>query len=261
MIRTLFLVALFALHGAPASEKTAAPSAAPPTVEQARIVATYPHDITAFTEGLLIDRGTLYESTGREGQSDIRRVDVPTGRVLARVRIAPSLFGEGIVAWKRSLFSVTWHGGLGFRWTLPGLKRTGGFRYAGEGWAMTDDGRNLILSDGTPVLRFLDPTTQKVVRRLTVTIGGRPLERLNELEYVDGELLANVWMTRYIVRIDPTTGKVKGSIDLGPLIDRVALADPDSVANGIAYDRVAHKLYVTGKNWPSLFEIALPGAP
>jgi glutamine cyclotransferase len=253
MIRTFLLAALFALQTAP--EPVAPP---PPPSEQARIVATYPHDTSAFTEGLLIDRGHLYESTGREGESDIRRVDLKTGRVLARAKIAASLFGEGIVAWRNTLFSVTWHGGQGFRWTLPALKRSGGFRYAGEGWAMTDDGRNLILSDGTPVLRFLDPVTQKVVRRLTVTIQGRPLERLNELEYVKGEVLANIWMTRYIVRIDPATGKVKGIIDLTPLIAQVALGDRDSVANGIAYDRDAKKLYATGKNWPTLFEIALP---
>ena len=253
MMRFLLIAAALALQSAP---EPAAP--APPPIELAQVIATYPHDTSAFTEGLLIDHGQLYESTGREGQSDIRRVDLQTGRVLARVKLPSSLFGEGIVAWRRHLFSVTWHGGQGFRWTLPELKRNGGFRYAGEGWAMTEDGRNLILSDGTPVLRFLDPTTQKVVRRLTVTIDGRPLQRLNELEYVDGEVLANVWMTRYIVRIDPVSGKVKGIIDLTSLIKQVALADGDSVANGIAYDRDARKLYVTGKNWPTLFEVALP---
>lgn len=253
MIRFAFVAALFALQTAP---EPAAP--APPPIERARILATYPHDTSAFTEGLLIDRGRLYESTGREGRSDIRRVDLKTGRVLTRANIPASLFGEGIVAWRNSLFSVTWHGGQGFRWTLPALKHSGTFRYTGEGWAMTDDGHNLILSDGTPVLRFLDPETQKVTRRLTVTIDGRPLERLNELEYVRGELLANVWMTRYVVRIDPVSGKVKGIIDLTPLINEVALTDRDSVANGIAYDRETGRLYATGKNWPKLFEIALP---
>lgn len=123
---------------------------------------------------------------------------------------------------------------------------------------MTDDGHALILSDGTPVLRFLDPTTQKVVRRVTVTINGRLLDQINELEYVDGELLANIWMTHYIARIDPVSGKVLGFIDLSPLLAQVQLTDPDSVANGIAYDRAARKLYVTGKNWPALFEIARP---
>lgn len=254
MIRLLVFAAVAALQG----DLPLAPAPVPTT--PARIIATYPHDAGAFTEGLLIDRGTLYESTGREGRSDIRRVDLASGRVLARVKLPPALFGEGIVAWKRQLFSVTWHGGQGFRWSLPGLRRIGGFRYAGEGWAMTEDGRNLILSDGTPVLRFLDPATRRVVRRVTVTLDGRPLERLNELEYVDGEILANVWMTPTIARIDPRSGKVRGLIDVSPLVARVGLADPDAVANGIAYDRAARKLYVTGKNWPTLFEIALPKA-
>lgn len=237
----------------------AAPAPAPALVpEAAHVLARYPHDTGAFTEGLLIDHGTLYESTGREGQSDIRRVDLASGRVLARATLPADLFGEGIVAWKHQLLSVTWHGGQGFKWALPALKRTGGFRYTGEGWAMTQDERSLILSDGTPVLRYLDPVTQKVVRRLTVTINGRPLERLNELEYVNGELLANVWMTRYIVRIDPASGRVVGVIDCGGLIGEVGSSDPDAVLNGIAYDAAARKLYVTGKNWPTLFEIALP---
>lgn len=261
-MRALLLAALAALRGVAAPSPVPAPAApsapAPITPEPARILASYPHDTSAFTEGLLIDHGALYESTGREGQSDIRRVDLPTGRVLARVKLPPALFGEGIVAWRHELFSVTWHGGQGFRWTLPAFKRSGGFRYDGEGWAMTEDGRNLILSDGTPVLRYLDPVTQKVVRRLTVTLGGRPLEQINELEYVDGEILANIWMTRYIVRIDPADGHVRGVIDLAPLIAAVGPTDRDSVPNGIAYDRATHKLYVTGKNWPRLFEIARP---
>ena len=236
-----------------------APASPPaPPVEPARIVASFPHDTGAFTEGLLIDRGVLYESTGREGRSDIRRVDLKTGRVLARATLAPRLFGEGIVAYRQQLFSVTWHGGQGFRWSLPALKRTGAFRYAGEGWAMTEDGTNLILSDGTPVLRFLDPVTQRVVRTLAVTGGGRPLERINELEYVEGEIFANVWMTPYIARIDPATGHVVGWIDLTPLVRQVGATDPDAVPNGIAYDRAAKRLYVTGKNWPTLFEIARP---
>lgn len=252
MIRIALLLAACALS-------QAEPAPVDPPVAQARVIARHPHDTTAFTEGLLIDHGTLYESTGREGQSDIRRVDRATGRVLARVRLPPNLFGEGIVAYRHQLFSVTWHGGRGFRWSLPGLRRTGGFRYTGEGWAMTDDGSRLILSDGTPVLRFLDPATQRVTRRLTVTVQGRAVEQLNELEYVNGEILANIWMTPYIARIDPASGHVVGWIDLTPLVAEVALADRDSVPNGIAYDRDAHRLFVTGKNWPTLFEIAVPG--
>lgn len=230
----------------------------PVPVTTAQVVERLPHDPAAFTEGLLIDDGQLYESTGREGQSFIRRIDLASGRVLASATLPPGVFGEGIVAWKRQLFSVTWHGGQGYRWSLPGLKRAGGFRYDGEGWAMTDDGRNLILSDGTPVLRFLDPATQKVVRRLTVTYDGRPLAQLNELEWVDGEILANIWMTRTIARIDPATGRVVGLIDLTPLVAEVKAIDRDSVANGIAWDRRHRRLYVTGKNWPTLFRIVWP---
>ena len=258
MIHALLLAAGLLLQAVPAAPP--APVAPPRIpVAKAEVVATYPHDPRAFTEGLLIDRGTLYESTGREGQSDIRRVDLRTGRVLASVKLPPQVFGEGIVAWRNQLLSVTWHGGEGFKWSLPGLTRTSGFRYTGEGWAMTDDGRNIILSDGTPVLRFLDPTTQKVVRHLTVTANGRPVEQLNELEYGDGQIYANIWMTPYIARINPANGRVVGVIDVSPLIAKVALTDRDSVPNGIAYDRVAHRLYVTGKNWPSLFEIKRPG--
>jgi glutaminyl-peptide cyclotransferase len=236
--------------------------AAPPPIPVAKptIVASYPHDTAAFTEGLLIDRGRLYESTGREGQSYIREVDLKTGRKLREVAVPPGQFGEGIVAWKNELRSVTWHGGQGYRWTLPALKRTGGFTYTGEGWAMTDDGRRIYLSDGTPTLRLLDPATMKVTGTLSVTIAGKPLPRINELEYVNGELLANIWMTPAIARIDPATGVVKGLIDLSDLVAQVAATDPDSVANGIAYDRTGHHLYVTGKNWPKLFEIRLEPA-
>lgn len=235
----------------------AAPASAQPIpAENARVLARLPHDPHAFTEGLLIDDGTLYESTGRE--SSVRRVDLRTGRVLASAPIPNGLFGEGIVAWKGQLLSVTWHGGQGFRWTMPGLKRVGGWRYSGEGWAMTDDGRSIILSDGTPTLRFLDPVKLTVTRRLTVTAGGQPLPMLNELEYVNGEILANIWMTPRIARIDPASGRVKGWIDLSALVAEIGATDRDSVPNGIAYDRRLKRLYVTGKDWPTLYQIALP---
>lgn len=227
-------------------------------VEPAEIVRTYPHDTQAFTEGLLIRDGWLYESTGFEGRSFISRKELTTGRVVESVQLPPDLFGEGIVDWKNQLLSVTWHGGLGFRWSLDGLRRLGTWRYAGEGWAMTQDGRHIILSDGTPVLRFLDPDTLKVVRRLRVTAEGVPVEQLNELEYVRGEILANIWMTNRIARIDPRSGRVKGWIDVSELAARVGATDPDAVPNGIAYDRKANRLYVTGKDWPLLFQIRLP---
>lgn len=252
--RTLALAAVLVL-GATAPAQQTPPR---PPVVQPRLVATYPHDTGAFTEGLLITDRRLYESTGREGASHIRQVDLQTGKVLRQVSLPPALFGEGIVAWKNELRSVVWHGGTGFRWSLPALKQVGTFRYDGEGWAMTDDGRHIILSDGTPVLRFLDPKTMRVVRRLSVTYAGQPLRQINELEYVNGEILANIWMTPAIARIDPLTGVVRGVIDLSALVALAGTSDSDAVANGIAYDRITRKLYVTGKNWPHLYEIALP---
>jgi glutaminyl-peptide cyclotransferase len=227
-------------------------------VAAAEVVRTFPHDRAAFTEGLLFRDGALYESTGREGQSVIRKVDLATGRTVAGVRLPAAIFGEGIVDWKDQLYSVVWHGGVGTRWSLKGFRRLGTFRYSGEGWAMTQDGRHIILSDGTPVLRFLDPATLKVVRRLTVTNDGAPVRNVNELEYVRGEILANIWMTSRIARIDPVSGRVKGWIDVGALAARIGAGDPDSVPNGIAYDKAAGRLFVTGKNWPLLFQIKLP---
>ncbi|MDR6114628.1 MULTISPECIES: glutaminyl-peptide cyclotransferase [unclassified Sphingomonas] len=254
----LALILALALAIPAAAQQTAPPAPAPPVVEKPELVRAYPHDTTAFTEGLLIADGTMYESTGREGQSVIRQVDLTTGKTQRQATVPDGLFGEGIVAWGQELRSVTWHGGRGFRWSRPALKRVGEWRYEGEGWAMTDDGHRIILSDGTPRLRFLDPATMKVARTLDVTVNGRPLKNLNELEFIDGQIWANVWMTRYIVRIDPASGQVVGVIDLGDLIARVGLTDPDSVANGIAFDRVKHRIFVTGKNWPELFEIRLP---
>jgi glutamine cyclotransferase len=228
-----------------------------PTVA-AEVIASYPHDAGAFTEGLLFHDGILLESTGLEGQSDIRKVELKTGKVLARIVLDPRIFGEGIVAWKDELISVTWHGGQGYRWSLKTLKQKGSFSYSGEGWGMTQDGRALILSDGTPTLRFLDPRSLKVKKTLRVTFEGKPLNQINELEYVRGEILANIWMTNVIARIDPATGVVKGLIDISALAGQIGTQDRDSVPNGIAYDAKADRLFVTGKNWPLLFEIKRP---
>ncbi len=208
--RRLLLALALALPAAAPQTPPATPVAAPapPPVEKPILVHSYPHDSTAFTEGLLIADGALYESTGREGQSVIRQVDLTSGKTLRQATVPDGLFGEGIVAWGPELRSVTWHGGRGFRWSRPGLKKLGEWKYAGEGWAMTDDGHQIILSDGTSRLRFLNPATMAVARTLDVTVNGRPLKYLNELEYIDGQIWANVWMTPYIVRIDPGSGEV-----------------------------------------------------
>jgi glutamine cyclotransferase len=231
-----------------------------PVVEP-QIVKSYPHDPHAFTEGLFFRDGVFYESTGLEGQSNIRAVDPATGRVQRSTALPPGLFGEGIVAWKDELISVTWRTGIGFRWSLKDFHPLGEFHYAGEGWGLTEDGRNLILSDGTPELRFLDPDALTLVRTLHVTAEGQPIERINELEYVKGEILANIWMTNRIARIDPKTGAVKGWIDVGNLAAKVATTDPDAVPNGIAYDKAQDRLFLTGKDWPLLFEVKIPGLP
>jgi len=245
------ILLLTAQAGPPAPPLSSVP------VASVTVVARYPHDRTAFTQGLSWCDGELYESTGHIGKSDVRRVDLASGEVLARTPIPAGLFGEGSACWQDALYSVTWTTGEGFRWDRASLRAVGRFTYAGEGWGLTGDDHNLVMSDGTDRLRFIDPEKFVERRAVHVTLNGRPLRRLNELEHVEGELFANVWMTGFIARIDPASGKVTGLIDLRPLAAELALADPDAVANGIAYDPGTKRLFVTGKNWPVLFEIAI----
>ena len=244
-----------AQQAAPAPS-TAAP-ARPPTL-RAEVLARLPHDTNAFTEGLFFRDGKFFESTGQIGISDIREVDPATGKVLRRVAIDPSLFGEGITDWKDQILSVTWKSGKGFRWKRDSLKPVGSFRYPGQGWGMTSSPDSIILSDGTPQLRFIDPKDFSEKRRLTVTFRGDPINNLNELEWVDGAIFANVWQQDAIVRIDPQTGAVTQVIDLSALAAEIDAHDIDSVPNGIAWDAKGKRLFVTGKNWPTMFQIALP---
>jgi glutaminyl-peptide cyclotransferase len=241
---------------------SAAPEAAPRPagvpVYGYQIVHVYPHDPHAFTEGLFYLHGFLYESTGLEGHSSIRKVRLDTGEVLQRRNVPAQYFGEGIVNWKHRLISLTWKSHIGFVYDLAsfGLERQ--FSYPGEGWALTQDGTHLIMSDGTEELRLLDPETLREIRRLRVTFLGQPVRDLNELEWVKGEIYANVWQTDWIVRIDPNSGAVVGLINCRGLLqpaDRIEGAT--DVLNGIAYDAKDDRLFVTGKNWPKLFEISL----
>ena len=233
-------------------------AAAPPPVEPVTVVRSYPHDPTAFTEGLFFCDGLLFESTGLAGRSDIRAVRLEDGKVLRRVALPPNLFGEGIVNTGREIVSVTWQTGVGFRWDRGTFVQKARFTYPGEGWGMTRIGRQIMLSDGTSTLRILDPRTFGEVRRLRVTAAGRPVVNLNELEYVRGEILANIWQTNLIARIDPATGAVKGYLDVSTLGRPAPGAGRDSVPNGIAYDAARGRLFVTGKNWAKLYEIKLP---
>ena len=228
------------------------------------VVKTYPHDATAFTEGLFYCDGFLYESTGLEGHSSIRKVKLETGEVLEKFELPAQFFGEGIVNWGTHLISLTWKSQVGFVLDRASLKLQRQWHYAGEGWALTQDGQQLIMSDGSAYLRFLNPSTLKETRRLEVTLNGRPLRNVNELEWVKGEVYANVWQTNWIARIDPYSGAVTGLIDLRGILNAANLADgPDGVLNGIAYDAARERLFVTGKNWPALFEIRVRprGAP
>ena len=232
-------------------------AAATPTGGFGEIKHVYPHDTTAFTEGLFYLRGDLFESTGLEGQSNIRRAWPQDGAVLQSQTIAPNLFGEGIVNWGGEIVSLTWRNQLGFRWDLKTFALRKTFHYSGEGWALTQDGKHLIMSDGSPVLKVLDPGDLRQVRAIHVTADGRPVANLNELEWVKGEILANIWQTQLIARIDPTTGKVKAWIRMAGLPETHNTAPSDAVLNGIAYDREHDRLFVTGKLWPHLYEIRL----
>jgi len=229
----------------------------PPVINYSyRIVNTYPHDRNAFTQGLFYLNGNLYESTGQVGQSTIRKVHFEDGRVLQSVPIPPGLFGEGITNFGNQIVSITWQGGNGYRWDLPTLRRTGEWHYEGEGWGLTQNGTDIIMSDGTSAIRFLDPVTLAERRRITVTIQGTELTELNELEWVNGEIYANIWQTPRIARIDPNTGRVTGIIDLSGIASQNTTS-PDAVLNGIAYDAQHRRLFVTGKLWPRLYEIEL----
>ncbi|GBQ90385.1 glutamine cyclotransferase [Asaia krungthepensis NRIC 0535] len=223
-----------------------------------QVIRRLPHDPTAFTEGLLFRDGVFYESTGLSGHSFIRKVSPETGRTLGQSEIPDRHFGEGIVDWHDRLISVTWRSGNGYVWSLPGLKLRSHFHYDGEGWGLTRDAHSLILSDGTACLKRLDPETLFVVGKVCVSADGTPVNRLNELEYIHGEIWANIWMTPEIARIDPVTGQVKSWVDLTALEEEVNLSDPDAVPNGIAYDSVGDRLFVTGKYWPIVYQITIP---
>ena len=240
---------------APLAAQTAAPGKIP--VEVAKVVKRYPHDPRAFTEGLFIDLGQLFESTGEQGRSSVRQVDLASGKVLKSVAIPPPHFGEGIAPWQGQVLSLTWRDQLGFRWDRKTFKKLGSFGYEGEGWSLTSTGRELVMSDGTDTLRFIDPRTFTVKHRLKVTVQGQPLRQINELEWVDGQIFANVWLTDYAVKIDPVSGKVVGLIDLTALHQAAGAFGEDQVANGIAWDAKKRKLYFTGKEWPALFEVRL----
>lgn len=226
----------------------------------ARAVARWPHDAQAYTQGLLVDGGRLYESTGLEGASSLRRVELRTGRVLQRYALEARYFGEGIAMLGDRLYMLTWRAGKGWVFDPATLAPVDSFTFAGEGWGLTSDGTRLYLSNGSSRISVIDPAGFAVQRQIEVRDGGRAVHSLNELEWMDGELLANVYNTPWIARIDPATGQVRGWIDIGGLLspdERAQVDRQGGVANGVAWDSARKRLLVTGKLWPTLFEVEL----
>ena len=253
MLNRIILLSVLAM--APIGFGASKPASAP--VYSYKVVNTYPHDRGAFTQGLVYRDGVLYESTGLRGRSSVRRVELESGRVLERRALLPMFFAEGLAVLNDRIYQLTWTAGVGFVYDRESMELVREFRYGIEGWGMTHDGKSLIVSDGSEHLYFWDPETLAETARLTVRDHGRPVENLNELEYIDGEIYANVWMQDRIARISPETGNVLSWIDLTgilPLADRHANVD---VLNGIAYDEKKERLFVTGKLWPKLFEIEI----
>lgn len=219
------------------------------------ILARYPHDTAAYTQGLVIDRGVLFEGTGLYGESSLRRVDLASGTVQQSTPLDAQYFGEGITTWQETIIQLTWRAGVAFVYDRSTFAEQRQFQYTTEGWGITHDGVRLIMSDGTSTLYFRDPVTFAEMGTVEVRDGTIAIDRLNELEYVEGEVFANVWTTDQIVRISPADGRVVGTIDLTDL-PRPA-GGVDDVLNGIAYEPSDGRLYVTGKRWPEIFEIRL----
>ena len=244
-------------HAAPASAPAGTPAKAIP-VYGYQVVHAYPHDINAFTEGLFFLNGYLYESTGLDGHSSVRKVKLETGQVVQRATLPPDMFGEGIAPWNGHLIGLTWKAQMGYVLDLDSFDTKGQFGYPGEGWGLTHDDKELVMSDGTPDIRFLNPQTLIETHRIHVTAQGKPVDQLNELEWVEGEIYANIWQTDRIARIDPQTGNVVGWIDCKGLLPmKDFIPQHTDVLNGIAYDPATKRLWVTGKFWPKVFEIRL----
>lgn len=220
-----------------------------------QVLNMWEHDPYAFTQGLVFFDGQLLESTGEEGRSSLRRVDLETGRILKKIDVRVPYFAEGIAVLNGKIYQLTWQHELGFIYDAKTLERVGDFKYQGEGWGLTTDGQSLILSDGSNQIRFLDPASFNVTRTITVVDNKTPVDQLNELEWVQGEIYANVWHDQKIAVINPQTGRVTAWIDLTGLMPQSELPDPEAVLNGIAYDAPSGRLFVTGKLWPRMFEI------
>jgi len=241
-------------HTSPQDTATTPPSSGVPsyTVE---VVRAYRHDTSAFTQGLLFHNGALYESTGLNGKSSLRRVALESGVVEKKIDLPGSVFAEGLTLVGNHLYQVTWRNSEGYVYDVNTFAKQRSFSYYGEGWGLATDGHQIYMSDGSNYLRVLDPDSLKLIRKIGVYSGSKPITRLNELEMVEGELYANIWQEDMIARIDPSTGNLLGVIDLRGLLKPEERTAGTDVLNGIAYDPATKRLWVTGKNWPTLFEV------
>lgn len=257
--RTLLLAALaLACKGGESAsdgQANAAPLPVSAPTYGVQVVRRWPHDPSAYTQGLEIVGDALYEGTGMEGQSSVRIVDLATGSPRRKIDLPKEYFGEGITVLGGRLYQLTWKSEKGFVYDAATLRQTGTFAYTGEGWGLTNDGTSLIMSDGTNTIRWIDPKTFQVTRTVAVTDQGIPVTQLNELELIDGVIWANVWQTTTIARIDPATGQVNSWINVGDLLNSADRSEPVDVLNGIAYDKASHRLFLTGKYWPAMFEV------
>jgi glutaminyl-peptide cyclotransferase len=240
----------------PKVENAPAPNAPAPKYGY-QILNIFPHDSNAFTQGLILVDGKLLESTGQEGSSSLRSVELQSGKILKKVDVPPPYFAEGIAVLNGKVYQLTWQHNVGFIYDLQTLERAGQFDYQGDGWGLTTDGQSLIMSDGSNKLKFLDPASFRVTKTISVVDGTTPVNQLNELEFIKGEIYANIWHADRVAVIDPQTGRVKAWIDLTGLMPEGELQDEEAVLNGIAYDQANDKFYVTGKLWPRLFEIKI----
>ncbi|MDP1798545.1 MAG: glutaminyl-peptide cyclotransferase [Planctomycetaceae bacterium] len=255
VVRRTWIVVTVVVIGAAVGLAAALPRLTSTPVETVRVIASYPHDPDAFSQGLIMADGVLYEGTGTFGASSLRQVDLKTGRVERIVPLDQEYFGEGITLVDNKIFQLTWKNRLGIIYDRETLAPQSSFRYSGEGWGLTTDGKELILSDGTSYLRFISLDKFDVVRRVQVRSSQGAIDKLNELEYVDGEIYANIWYSDRIARISPKTGEVLGWIDLSNLYPARQRPSREHVLNGIAYDAKEKQLYVTGKNWPKLYQV------
>jgi glutaminyl-peptide cyclotransferase len=228
-------------------------------VQSYKVIATFPHDTSSFTQGLVFaSDGQLYESTGLEGESTLRRVDIATGQTLQKIDVPSQYFAEGLALVGDELLQLTWRHKLGFVYDRKTFKQKRTFSYNTEGWGIAYDGTSsLVMSDGSDTLSFLDPKSLAVTKTLRVQEAGRPIGNLNELEWIEGEIWANIWMTDRIARISPNTGEVNAWIDLSSLYPVSQRVPPADVMNGIAYDKATRRIYITGKKWPRLYQITV----